>query len=295
MATQNGQMDGRTCMVTGATSGIGLATARVLAQGGATTVAVGRNREKGAAVVARIREETGNPAVEFMQADLSVQAEIRHLVKEFQSRCSRLDVLVNNAGGFFLRRQLSADGIEMTFALNYLSPFLLTNLLLDTLMTSTSARIVNVSSAVHKGARLSFEDLEGETKYSGIGAYGQSKLAGLLFTYELARRLEGTRITVNAVHPGFVATNIGMSNVWMIKLVAPLIRLVALSPEEGAQTSIYLASSPEVAGVTGKYFAKKESIDSSPASYDEAAAKRLWEISVEMTGLARERVKVSQR
>jgi NAD(P)-dependent dehydrogenase (short-subunit alcohol dehydrogenase family) len=295
MATQNGQMDGRTCMVTGATSGIGLATARVLAQGGATTVAVGRNREKGAAVVARIREETGTPAVEFMQADLSVQAEIRHLVKEFQSRYSRLDVLVNNAGGFFLRRQLSADGIEMTFALNYLSPFLLTNLLLDTLMTSTSARIVNVSSAVHRGARLSFEDLEGETKYSGIGAYGQSKLAVLLFTYELARRLEGTRITVNAVHPGFVATNIGMNSVWMIKLVAPLIRLVALSPEEGAQTSIYLASSPEVAGVTGKYFAKKEAIYSSPTSYDEAAAKRLWEISVEMTGLARERVKVSQR
>jgi len=278
-------MKEKTCMVTGATSGIGLATAQALAQQGATVIVVGRNPEKGATTVARIRQETGNPSVEFMLADLSVQAEIRHLAREFQSRYSRLDVLVNNAGGFFLKRQLSADGIEMTLALNYLNFFLPTHLLLDTLKASAPARIVNVSSTVHKNAQIDFENLQRERKYSGIGAYGQSKLAVVLFTYELARRLEGTQVTVNALHPGFVATNIATNNGWPFKLFVPLGRFIALSPKKGAQTSIYLASSPEVAGVTGKYFDKKKAAPLTAAPYDQAVAQRLWEISVKMTGL----------
>jgi NAD(P)-dependent dehydrogenase (short-subunit alcohol dehydrogenase family) len=220
-----------------------------------------------------------------MLADLSVQAQVRRLAQEFKRRYSRLDVLINNAGGFFMKRQLSADGIEMTFALNYLSVFLLTSLLLDTLKASAPARIVNISSDAHRRARINFEDLELERKYSGFGAYGQSKLAVALFTYELARRLEGTQVTVNALHPGFVATNLGRNNGWRIKLFAPLVKLMALSPEEGAETSIYLASSSEVAGITGKYFDKKKAVRSSLASYDETAARRLWEISAEMTGL----------
>jgi len=278
-------MKDKICMVTGATSGIGLATAQALAQQGATVIVVGRNPEKATTTVARIRQETGNPLVKFMLADLSVQAEIRRLAREFQSRYSRLDVLVNNAGGFFLKRQLSADGIEMTLALNYLNFFLLTHLLLDTLKASAPARIVNVSSAVHKNARIDFENLQRERKYSGIGAYGQSKLAVVLFTYELARRLEGTQVTVNALHPGLVATNIAANNGWLFKLFTPLGRFIALSPKEGAQTSIYLASSPEVAGVTGKYFDKNKAAPLAATSYDQAIAQRLWEISIEMTGL----------
>lgn len=278
-------MKDKICMVTGATSGIGLVTAQVLAQQGATVIMVGRNPEKGTAIVARIQQETGNPAVEFILADLSVQAQVRRMVQEFRRRYSCLDVLINNAGGFFMKRQLSADGIELTFALNHLSVFLLTNLLLDTLKASVPARIVNVSSDAHKRAQINFKDLELERKYNGMKAYGQSKLAVVLFTYELERQLEGTQVTVNALHPGFVATNIGQNNGRLVKLFAPLIRLMALSPKEGAETSIYLASSPDVAGVTGKYFGKKKAARSSPASYDETAAQRLWEISAEMTGL----------
>jgi NAD(P)-dependent dehydrogenase (short-subunit alcohol dehydrogenase family) len=285
MTVQDGHMAGKVCMVTGATSGIGLVTARTLAQQGATVIAVGRNLTKGTSTVAHIQQETGNPSVEYMQADLSAQAQIRRLAQEFKSRYSHLHVLVNNAGGFFIKRQLSVDGIEMTFALNHLNYFLLTNLLLDTLKTSAPARVVNVASDTHRRAKMDFENLEGERKYSGMRAYGQSKLAVVLFTYELARRLEGTQVTANALHPGFVATNIGRNNRWLFRLVAPLIKLIALSPEEGAQTSIYLASSPEVAEVTGKHFDQKKPGPPAPASYDQAAARRLWEISAEMTGL----------
>ena len=278
-------MKDKICIVTGATSGIGLVTAQMLAQQGATVIAVGRNPEKGTAIVVRIQQETGNPAVEFMLADLSVQAQVRRFVQEFKRRYSRLDVLINNAGGFFMKRQLSTDGIELTFALNHLGVFLLTNLLLDTLKASAPSRIVNVSSDAHKKAQINFKDLGLERKYNGMQAYGQSKLAVVLFTYELARRLEGTQITVNALHPGFVATNIGQNNGGLMKLFAPLIKLVAMSPKEGAETSIYLASSPDVVGVTGKYFDKEKVVVSSPASYDETAARRLWELSAEMTGL----------
>jgi NAD(P)-dependent dehydrogenase (short-subunit alcohol dehydrogenase family) len=278
-------MSGKTCIVTGATSGIGLVTARDLARLGATTVIVGRDADKGVATVASIQAETENVAVEFMLADLSVQAQVRRLAEEFKSRHSRLDVLVNNVGAFFFRRKISPDGIEMTFALNYLNVFLLTNLLLDSLQASAPARVVNVASEGHRNAELDLDDLQSERKYSGMGAYGQAKLAVVLFTYELARRTDPAAVTVNALHPGFVATNIGQNNGWLFKLVKPVLKLVAISPEEGAQTSIYLASSPEVAGVTGQYFEEQKPVASSPLSYDEATAYSLWEISAEMTGL----------
>jgi NAD(P)-dependent dehydrogenase (short-subunit alcohol dehydrogenase family) len=264
---------------------MGLETARALALQGATVIMVGRNPQTGAAVLARIREETRNPSVAYMLADLSVQAQVRSLAQEFEKRYSRLDVLVNNAGAFFLRRRVSADGIEMTFALNYLSPFLLTNLLLSMLKASAPARIINISSIMHKTVRIDFDNLEGKRWYNGVTAYGLSKLALLMFTYELARRLKGTQVTVNALHPGFVGTNIYSSAGGIVKAVAPLIKLITLKPKEGAQTSIYLASSPEVVGVTGQYYSKGQPVPASPASYDRADAQRLWEVSAQMTGL----------
>jgi NAD(P)-dependent dehydrogenase (short-subunit alcohol dehydrogenase family) len=272
-------------LVTGATSGIGLATARLLAQQQATIVLVARNRQKGEDAVARIRQESGNPAVDLLLADLSQQTQIRRLAAEFESRYARLDVLINNAGGFFMKRQQTADGIEMTLALNYLAPFLLTNLLLETLKASAPARIVNVSSDIHRSARIDLEDLELKRRYSGQRAYGQAKLALVLFTYELARRLAGTQVTVNALHPGFVATGIGQEGGGIVKLFAPLMKLIASSPKEGAQTSVYLASSPEVAGVTGQYFKKEQAVPSGPPSYQEDTARRLWEIASRMTGV----------
>jgi NAD(P)-dependent dehydrogenase (short-subunit alcohol dehydrogenase family) len=210
---------------------------------------------------------------------------VRQLAEEFQRRFARLDVLVNNAGALFRRRCLSADGIEMTFALNHLTYFLLTNLLLDTLKASAPARVVNVSSDAHRGAQMRFADPQGEHRYSSWRAYSQSKLANLLFTYELARRLEGTGVTANAVHPGFVATGFGGNHRGLVGLVIRVAKLAALSPQQGAETLIYLATSPEVEGITGKYFVRKHAVQSSSASYDQAAARRLWQLSAELTGL----------
>jgi NAD(P)-dependent dehydrogenase (short-subunit alcohol dehydrogenase family) len=285
MAESMPAMQGKVCLVTGATSGIGLVTAQALAQQGATVAVIARNPERGAAVVDRIAQETGNPAVELLVADLSVQAQIHHLAEEFRHRFARLDVLVNNAGALFTRRSLSADGIEMTLALNHLGYFLLTNLLLGTLQASAPARIVNVSSDAHRGARIDFTDLQGQRRYSGWRAYCQSKLANLLFTYELARRLEGTGVTANAMHPGFVATGFGRNNRGMFALFIRVAQLIALRPEQGAETLIYLATALEVEGVSGKYFVKKRPVTSSRESYDQAAAQRLWQLSAEMTGL----------
>jgi retinol dehydrogenase-12 len=285
MAQPDESLRGQVCMVTGAASGIGAVTARALAHRGAAVVLVDRDAEKGSATANRTERQTGNPAVEFIRADLSAQEEIRWLVRQFESHYRRLDVLVNNAGAIFARRQESVDGIEMTFALNYLGYFLLTNLLLDTLKASAPARIVNVSSRSHARAQIDFDDLQNRSGYHGLQAYAHSKLAIVLFTYELARRLEGTGVTANALHPGLVATDFGMHHGGVLGLVMRLFRAAFISPEQGAQTSIYLATSPEVEGVTGKYFVKCKDVSSSPASYNADTARRLWQVSVAYTNL----------
>lgn len=304
MAHSDNLMHDKVCIVTGAASGIGAITAQALAQQGAAVILVDRDSEKGTTTVDQIKQQTGNSAVEFMRADLSAQKEIRQLVQQFRSRYQRLDVLVNNAGAIFPQRRESVDGIEMTFALNFLGYFLLTNLLLDTIKASAPARIVNVSSRAHARAQINFDDLESRSDYRDIKAYEKSKLAIVLFTYELARRLEGTGVTANALHPGIVATNFSTNNRGAVgplmravakyyathrdggaSLFARLLSLVFVSPEQGAQTSIYLATSPEVEGVTGKYFVKCQAVPSSPASYDTATASRLWQVSATYTNL----------
>lgn len=282
MSNANKPMDGKICLVTGATSGIGSATALMLAQQGAHLIVAGRSPEKCTATIRQIKQRTGNPDVEFLVADLSAQKEVRRLAQEFKQRYSQLHVLVNNAGALFMRRELSEDGIEMTFALNHLGYFLLTNLLLDTLKASAPARVVNVSSDAHTGTGMDFTNLQ----FSGWRAYQQSKLANILFTYELARRLEGSGVTVNALHPGVVASNFGANNGAMSRALRRVADLFSISNEEGAKTSIYLASSPEVDGISGQYFVKKRAVRSSKASYDAAAATKLWQISEEMTGLS---------
>lgn len=288
MAHSNQSMSGKICLVTGATSGIGEVTARTMAQMGATVIVVGRDSQRGADTLQRIRAMAANAQVEFTLADLSTQAQIRQLAQEFKRKYSRLDVLVNNAGAWLNSYQESVDGIEMTFALNHLGYFLLTNLLLDALKTSAPARIVNVSSYGHKSGRINFDDLQFRQRYDGMQAYRQSKLANILFTYELARRLAGTGVTVNVLNPGLVATNFGLNNFglndgWLKSLLRRAYALVAISPEQGAQTAIYLATSLEVESVTGKYFMKEKEAQSSPASHDRAAATRLWQVSENLT------------
>ncbi len=276
-------MKDKVCLITGGSSGIGLATALGLARQGATVVLVGRNRDRGAAAVARILEETGSTSARFLAADLSVQAEVRRLVQEFRSRYPHLDVLINNAGGFFHKRQVSADGIEMTWALNVLSPFLLTNLLLHELKASAPARVLYVSSVVQRVGRVHFDDLEGKRRYNRVRAYSQSKLAVVLLASEFARRLDGAGVPVNALDPGFVATDVISGNGdlrW--RVFQAVANLVAVSPQEGAQTGVYLASSPGVTGTTGQYFKGGKPVPSSPASYDLEAAQRLWQVCSEV-------------
>ncbi len=276
-------MQGKVCLVTGATAGIGEVTALELARMGATVVGVGRNAEKCRRVAERIRYETVNPDVEFLVADLSSLAETRRVAEEFKARYPRLDVLVNNAGAYYNKFQESADGVELTIALNFLSPFLLTHLLLDLLKASAPARIINVSSNAHQMGTIKFDDIEGRRRFGGWGAYSQSKLGNILFTYELAARLEGSGVTVNALHPGFVATNFGHNNGGVIGYGTHIVqKLVAISPEQGAQTQIYLASSPDVANVSGQYFVKSKPATSSRAAHDPATAKRLWEWAEQM-------------
>lgn len=280
-----GAMTGKTCVVTGATSGIGKATALELAKMGATVIVVGRSPQKTDVVVKAIRQVSGNNHVEAMIADLSVQAQVRELAAAIQRKYDYLDVLVNNAGAVFLRRELSADGIEMTWALNHLSYFLLTNLLLDNLKRAPAARIVNVASNSHLSGAIRFDDLQFTQRPGLMDAYPQSKLANVMFTYELARRLNGTQVMANALHPGFVGTNFGSNNGILLKIGIGLLKPFILSPKQGARTSVYLAASPDVEGVTGKYFVKCKPRRSSRASYDEDAQRKLWRISEEMVGL----------
>jgi NAD(P)-dependent dehydrogenase (short-subunit alcohol dehydrogenase family) len=233
-----------------------------------------------------IRRETGNASVDFLVADLSSQAEIRKVASEFLAKYDRLDVLVNNAGALFTKRLESPDGIEMTFALNHLGYFLLTNLLLDTLKASAPSRVVSVASEAHRFvSKIDFDDPQGKKKYGGWHAYGQSKLANILFTFALAPRLAGTGVTANCLHPGFVASNFTAGNGAMGWFMRRMAGLFAISMDEGAKTSIYLASSPEVEGVTGRYFAKQKPASSSKASHDAFAAAKLWDLSEAMTGL----------
>jgi NAD(P)-dependent dehydrogenase (short-subunit alcohol dehydrogenase family) len=276
-------MQNKICLITGATSGIGQATATALAKMGSTVIVAGRDEERCQKTVAHIQRSTQNFHVDYLLADLSVQDQVRQLAADFKSRYKRLDVLVNNAAAIFLRRQVSANGIEMTFAVNHLAYFLLTNLLLDTLKASAPARIINVASNSHRGEHLDFDNLELKRGYWAGAAYGRSKLANLYFTYELARRLEGTGVTVNAMHPGFVATNMAANNGWLVRLFLPLVHRKSLTPEQGASTAVYLASSPDVEGVTGKYFVREREVASDPVSYDESAARRLWQVSEVMT------------
>lgn len=283
-------MQDKLIMVTGATDGIGKETALGLARMGAQVIVVGRTPAKIAATVEQIKAQSGNQKIDSLQADFSSLEQIRKLSSTFNQRYDHLDVLVNNAGGIFGSRSETADGFEWTFGVNHLAPFLLTNLLLPALQAavrqSGSARIVTVSSAAHAMSKLNFDDLQNQRRYSAFRVYAQSKLANVLFTYELARRLNGTGITANALHPGGVASNFGRGQPGLFSKLIGLAMSFGITPAQGAQTSIYLASSPEVAGVTGTYFSNQKPARSSPASKDPATAARLWQISEQLTGLA---------
>jgi len=276
-------MNGRSCIVTGANAGIGYETTLGLARRGAHVVMVCRNAQKAESAVASIRKKSGNDRVEVALADLSVQASVRDLAAELLERLPSIHVLVNNAGLIVAGREETSDGIETTFAVNHLAGFLLTDLLLERLKESAPARIVNVSSAAHQGGHIDFDDVEGRRKYSMWGAYGQSKLANVLFTYELARRLEGTGVTANALHPGFVRSKFAHNNGLLAKGLMLVASPVAISPKRGARTSVYLASSPEVEGVSGRYFAAEKPARSNAESHDAETARRLWEVSEELT------------
>ena len=278
-------MAGKTVLVTGGTGGIGKATALGLAAMGAHVTITGRDAARAEDAAREIRAATG-ARVDVFVADLSSQSEVRRLADEALDRLPRIDVLVNNVGGYWNTRRLTADGLEHTFAVNHLAPFLLTNLLLDRLKQSAPARVVTVSSHAHAQGRIDFDDLQGERSYSGARAYNQSKLANVLFTYELARRLQGSGVTANALHPGVVSTAFGAEDPGRTqRLLVPLLRPFMKTPARGAATSIRLASAPELDGVTGRYFANGIPKRSSPRSHDEAAAARLWKVSADLVGL----------
>lgn len=277
-------MQGKTVLITGATAGIGQATAQALARQGAQVVLVGRDARKTQAVAEELRAQTGHPGVDFLLADLSSLASVRGLARDFRAKFPQLHVLINNAGGVNQTRQVTPDGFELTFAVNHLAPFVLTGELLGTLRATPGARIVNVSSSAQAQGHIDFGDLMGERRYSPMRAYYQSKLANVLFTYELARRLAGTGVTANALHPGVVNSNFGGEMRGVMGLAMRAIkRFGSVTPGEGARTSVYLASSPEVEGVSGKYFEKGKAVPSGKESYDEAVARRLWEVSEALT------------
>jgi retinol dehydrogenase-14 len=277
-------MAGKSVLVTGGTGGIGKATAIGLAALGARVGITGRDPARTEAAAAGIRAAAASPAVDAFAADLSVQAGVRRLAAQVLETYPRLDVLINNAGGFWAHRHVTADGLEHTFALNHLAPFLLTSLLLDSLTTSAPTRILTVSSGVHTSGRIDFGDLQGERNYSGQRAYSQSKLANVMFTYELARRLDGTGVTATVLHPGVVRTGFGAEDqTASLAIMIGVARLFMKTPAQGARTPVYLASSPQVEGITGQYFVNRKPKTSSKASYDTAAATRLWQVSADLT------------
>ena len=280
------EMAGRTCLITGASDGIGKETAVELARMGATVVMVARNERKGRAAQSEVMERSGAEA-ELLLADLASLANVRKLADEYRSGHDALHVLINNAGAFNAQREVTSDGYEMTIAVNHLAHFLLTDLLLGVIKSSTPARIINVSSGAHSGAKIDFDDLQGESGYGlGMRAYGQSKLANVLFTKELSRRLEGANVTANSLHPGVVRTSFGRSAGGITGALFGVIQVVArpffIDAAKGAETSIYLASSPEVETTTGEYFVKSKSVASNEISNDPDVARRLWDVSEDL-------------
>ncbi len=277
-------MAGRTVVVTGATGGIGKATALGLAAMGARVAITGRDAARAGAAAGEIRAAGGQ--VDVFVADLSSQAEVRRLAEELLRELPRIEVLVNNVGGYWDTRHVTADGLERTFAVNHLAPFLLTNLLLERLKQSGPARVVTVASNAQSMGRIEFDDLQDERSYSGSRAYNQSKLANVMFTYELARRLRSTSVTANALHPGMVSTAFGAEDPSVIqRLVVPFMRPFMKAPDQGAVTSIHVASAPDLERVSGLFFTKSKPMSSSAQSYDETAAARLWRVSADLVGL----------
>ena len=279
-------MEGKVCIVTGSNSGIGKETALALAGMGATVVMVVRNPEKGKKALEEMVSKTGNKSVSLMICDLSSLVSIRRFVEEFKRRFDRLDVLINNAGAEFAKRQETAEGFEQTLAVDYLAPFLLTHELLDLLKASAPSRIINVTSGLAKNGTVNFDDLQNKKNYKGMLAYSNAKLMLMMFTYELSRRLKGTGVTVNSLLPGFVATNLGknsgsLGSAIMFKLVRPM----QISASKGAETSVYLASATEVEGISGKCFSKKKEVETCPMSNDQEAQQRLWNETIQLLSL----------
>jgi len=269
-------------MITGANTGIGKSTAIGLANLGAQLVFVCRNHEKAEKAIEEVKAKTGIESIDLMIADLSSQKEIRKLVEDFKKKYNKLHVLINNAGVNLSKRTLTEDGIETTFAVNYLAHFMFNHLLLDVLKNSAPSRIVTVASSV-QAKSIHFDDLNGDKHYGQLKAYALSKVAAIMFTYAFAKKIEGTGVTVNCLHPGYVKTNMIRNFRKFVKYFYHLIGLFMQSPRKGAKTSIYLASSPEVEGVNGKYFRKRKEAESVPISYDEEVSKQLWEVSVKLT------------
>jgi NAD(P)-dependent dehydrogenase (short-subunit alcohol dehydrogenase family) len=276
-------MHGKTCIVTGASAGIGRAIAQGLAAHGAHVVLVCRSRARAEATQHAMRMATGSAAIDIALADLSSQAEIRRLAQELLQHYPRIHALINNAGVVHTSRTVTIDGLETVFAVNHLAYFLLTQLLLPRLVESTPARIVNVASDAHHWDTLDFADLQNHRRYRGLKVYGQSKLCNLLFTRELARRIAGTGVTVNSLHPGGVATGLGWNNGWWAVLIAKVLKPFLRTVDQGADTAIYLTTAPEVATVSGRYFYNRREHRPSRAAQDDEAALRLWQISEQLT------------
>jgi NAD(P)-dependent dehydrogenase (short-subunit alcohol dehydrogenase family) len=277
-------MEGKVALITGGTSGIGKAASTALAYRGAEVVVTGRNKERAEAAVGEIQHGSGSEKVSFMLADFAVQAEVHGLAEAFKERHDRLDVLVNNAGLILSKRTVTPDGIETTLAVNHLAPFLLTNLLLDVLKKSVPSRVITVTSEARRRAEINFDDLQSERHYRAFQVYGMTKLANILFTYELAERLRGTGVVANCVHPGAVNTNFGKNNRNLGTLLFRAFKPFMRTPEQGADTIVFLASSPEAEEMTGRYLIDREEVSPAQPS-DVAIQRRLWEVSEELTNL----------